>query len=91
MYICRRAGGKLRQRKRSEECSTSSATTRFTLITGWSTTLLSKVNLPHAINFGAVCGANLVTLLSKYRPNETFVLADRPPPHDPPIWGGAFM
>ena len=26
----------------------------------WSTTLPSKVNLPHAINFRAVCGANLL-------------------------------
>jgi len=26
----------------------------------WSTTLSSKVNLPHAINFRAKCGANLV-------------------------------
>ena len=30
--------------------------------TRWSTTLSSKVNLPHAINFRALCGANLVTL-----------------------------
>ena len=30
-------------------------------ITRWSTTLSSKVNLPHVINFRALCGANLVT------------------------------
>ena len=30
--------------------------------TRWSTTLSSKVNLPHAINFRASCGADLVTL-----------------------------
>jgi len=29
--------------------------------TRWSTTPSSKVNLPHAINFRALCGANLVT------------------------------
>jgi len=27
----------------------------------WSTTFSSKVNLPHAINFRALCGVNLVT------------------------------
>ena len=27
----------------------------------WSTTLSSKVNLPHAIKFTALCGAHLVT------------------------------
>jgi len=27
----------------------------------WSTALSSKVNLPHAVNFKALCGANLVT------------------------------
>ena len=30
--------------------------------TRWSTTLSSKVNLPHAIKFRALCGENLVTL-----------------------------
>ena len=30
--------------------------------TRWSTALAAKVNLPHAIDFGALCGANLVTL-----------------------------
>jgi len=29
--------------------------------TGWSSTLSSNVNLPHAINFRALYGANLVT------------------------------
>ena len=33
--------------------------------TRWSTTLSSKVNLPHAINLRALCGANLVTLQPK--------------------------
>ena len=42
-----------------------------TMSTRWSTTLSSKVNLPHAINFRALCGANLVTSRSKFRPNET--------------------
>jgi len=33
--------------------------------TRWSTTVSSKVNLYHAINFRALCGANLVTLPRK--------------------------
>jgi len=33
----------------------------------WSTTLSSKVNLPHAINFGALCDANLVTYPADFR------------------------
>ena len=40
----------------------------------WSTTLSSKVNLPHVINFGAFCGANLVTYPPELWGNETFVL-----------------
>ena len=42
--------------------------------TRWSTTLSSKVNLPHAIHFRALCVANLVTFRSKFRPTETHVL-----------------
>ena len=34
---------------------------RWTGLARWSTTLSSKVNSPHAINFGALCGANMVT------------------------------
>ena len=37
-------------------------------------TALSKVNLFHAVNCMALCGANLVTLRSKVRPNETRTL-----------------
>jgi hypothetical protein len=36
----------------------------------WSTTLLSKVNLPHAIDGRFACGANLVTLRSKFEPTK---------------------
>jgi hypothetical protein len=39
----------------------------------WTMNPSSKVNLPHAIKFGAVCGANLVTSRSKFRTNETHV------------------
>ena len=39
-----------------------------------STTHSSKDNVPHAINFRALCDANLVTLRSKFRLNETRVL-----------------
>ena len=39
--------------------------------TWWSTARPSKVNLPQAINFRALCGAKLVTLRSKFRPIET--------------------
>jgi len=43
--------------------------------TRYSTTLpQSKVNLPHAIDFRALCSAKLVTLRSKYLRNETGVL-----------------
>ena len=42
--------------------------------TRWSTTLSSKVNLPHAIVFGALCGANLVTHPSKFGGKESFDL-----------------
>ena len=44
------------------------------LPTRWSTTLSSEVDLHNAIDFRAACGANLVTLRSKIRPNETRVL-----------------
>ena len=37
----------------------------------WTTTLSSKVNLPYTINFRALRSANLVTLRSKFRTNET--------------------
>ena len=36
--------------------------------TRWSTTISSKVNLHHAINFGALCGANLATRWSRSPP-----------------------
>jgi hypothetical protein len=36
----------------------------------WSTTLSPKVNLPHAINLRALCGANLVTLRSNIEPRK---------------------
>jgi len=39
--------------------------------TRWTTTLSSKVNLPHAINFRAVCGANLGTIPTDFGGNET--------------------
>ena len=42
--------------------------------TRWCTALSSKVNLPHAINLKAVCGANVVTLPSNFGRIETFVL-----------------
>jgi len=41
--------------------------------TRWSTTLSSKVKFPHTIHVRALCGANLVTLRSKCRANETRV------------------
>ena len=51
----------------SELSSAMSSTTR------WSTTLSSKVNLPHTIDFGALCGANLVTSTPRTEscPNES--------------------
>ena len=42
--------------------------------TRWSTTLSSKVELPHAIDLGGKCGANLVTLRLCVCPNETLAL-----------------
>jgi hypothetical protein len=42
--------------------------------TRWSHELSSKVNMLHAIDFGGLHGAHLVTLRSKFRPNETRVL-----------------
>jgi len=38
--------------------------------TQWSTTLSSKVNLPHTINVRALCAANLVTRRSKFEPTN---------------------
>jgi len=42
--------------------------------TRWSTTLSSKVNLPHAINFRAFCSAKLVTYPADIRGVETLEL-----------------
>ena len=42
--------------------------------TRWTTTLSAKVNLPHGINFRALCGANLVTSSLKFGSNETLVV-----------------
>ena len=39
-----------------------------------STILSSKVSLPDAIDFRALCDADLVTLLSKFRADVTLVL-----------------
>ena len=44
------------------------------VITQWSTTRSSKVDLPYTINLRASCSAKLVTLRSKLRPSETRVL-----------------
>jgi len=41
--------------------------------TRWTTTLLSKVNLPHTINLRVLHGANVVTKLSKLGGNGTLV------------------
>ena len=41
--------------------------------TGCTTTLSSKVNLHHAINFGVLCGANLATSPHKIEGDETRV------------------
>ena len=38
------------------------------------TSLSSKVNLPHAINFRAFCGANVVTYPPEFREDETLEL-----------------
>jgi hypothetical protein len=43
----------------------------FSLPKRWSTTLSSKVKLPHVISFWALCGANLVTGRSETWTNET--------------------
>jgi len=40
----------------------------------WSSTLSSKVKLPHAMNFRALCGATLVTLRSTFRANKPLEL-----------------
>ena len=42
--------------------------------TRWSTTLSSKITLPYAINFRALCDAKLVTYPSKFGGNETLEL-----------------
>ena len=44
------------------------------LSTRGSTPVSSKVHLPEAMNFRALCGANLAKLRSKFRPNKTGVL-----------------
>ena len=41
------------------------------LSTRWTTNLSSQVNLSPEISCGVLCGANLVTLRSKFRTNET--------------------
>ena len=43
----------------------------FCLPTRWSTTLPSKVNMPHAMNFRDKCGTNLVTQPSDIRGIKT--------------------
>ena len=48
--------------------------------TRWTTTISSKVNLPHAINFRVLCGAKLVTLPLEFRGNETSVAHRVDPP-----------
>ena len=57
-------------------------TTGATGATRRSTKLSSKVNLHHAINFRALCGANLITKWSRFRPNEALELL---------LVGGHFM
>jgi len=48
---------------------------RATLLpTRWTSTLSSKVNLQHAINFRVSCGANLVTYPTKFWGGETLEL-----------------
>ena len=42
--------------------------------TRWNTARSSKAKLPHAIELSAIWGAHLVTLRSKFRPNETLAL-----------------
>ena len=44
------------------------------LTTRWSTTLSSKVNLPHAIDFRALCGTVTSKLTRKLRVNGTLEL-----------------
>ena len=44
---------------------------RFQVSTRWTTTPLSAVNLPHAIDLRTLYGVNLVTESSKYRGNIT--------------------
>jgi len=46
----------------------------FVFVTRWTTTLSSQVNLPHVINFGASCGANLVTQHQDLWGNKTVEL-----------------
>jgi len=43
-------------------------------LTRWSTIISSEVKLSHAINLRALCGANVVTLRSNFRANETLEL-----------------
>jgi len=44
--------------------------------TRWSTPVSSKVNLPHAIDFRALCGANFVTYHSKVATLESAYSAE---------------
>jgi hypothetical protein len=44
---------------------------RLTGSTRWSTTLSSTANLPHAIDFRALCGSNLVTFPADFRVVES--------------------
>ena len=47
----------------------------------WTTTLSSEVNLPHGINFGALCGANMVTFPSESRGTKASQSTERM------VWG----
>ena len=47
--------------------------------TRWSTSRSSKVNLPHAINFRALCGTNLVTYRSSLRAEPALAVLPLPP------------
>ena len=49
--------------------------------TRWNTALSSKDNLPHPINFRALCGANLVTLRSKIEATKPSKSTVREHPH----------
>ena len=55
------------------------------LPTQWSTILSSKVNLPHIINFRAICAANLVTKHPRFGCGRTW---RHTPPETPCPYGG---